>query len=387
MYHTVRIRDLAPQSLTTDSNPQHTGHKQANSTVSEQYWAKSIDQSSYGDKYRQTFFKANGSHTHIVNSGHALFEAYLAAYNAHEDLVLSPDDIWLMITIYYASYVVDNAEQMRHLFVDHEGKKTLVVAMNTFEPDWPAFLNLMQKQIGTHVKNNVVDMLTSNFSTTGSVENLLSSVCIMHTFKKYFDYEHMVCGCGIRNVHFMGTIDDWNLLRKKVEELKGFTILPSKYDSPKRDFRVYLDGVLPILDQFIQTYKGNVDNNFWDGIFDYTKIGVSYGPSGIYMKQVNAIRGWFLRLCFGCHSLDANSKAVPLEDIGLNAISVPVKLIDLPKGGKETSCYVVGGFHGIHSSKDGKHRPVMSLAVFEKVEKVEKQSVLESSTSSEDAWY
>ncbi|CAF1185197.1 unnamed protein product, partial [Rotaria sordida] len=35
---------------------------------------------------------------------HALFLAYLNAYNSHEDIVLSPDDLWLMITIYYAKY-------------------------------------------------------------------------------------------------------------------------------------------------------------------------------------------------------------------------------------------------------------------------------------------
>jgi hypothetical protein len=57
---------------------------------------------------------------------------------------------------------------------------------------------------------------------------------------------------------------------------------------------------------------------------------------------------------------------VPLSDIALGAISVPVKLINLVEGGKESSCYVVGGFHGLYSSKDGKHRPVMSLAVDEK---------------------
>jgi hypothetical protein len=137
---------------------------------------------------------------------------------------------------------------------------------------------MMTDQVGAHVKNNVAGIITSNFSTTGSVEKLLSSVCIMHTFKKYFDYEHLECGCGIRNVHFMGTIDDWILLRKKTEELKLFTV-PSSGTS-NRSFHAYLDGVLPILDQFIQTYKGKVDNNFWDAIFDYTKIGVSDGPSG-----------------------------------------------------------------------------------------------------------
>jgi hypothetical protein len=143
----------------------------------------------------------------------------------------------------------------------------------------------MQRKIGTHVKNDIVDLLTSNFSTTDSVESLLSSVCIMHTFKKYFDYEQLICGCGIRNVHFMGTLDDWKLLKKKVEELKMFTVPTPAPHSPKESFCAYLNGVLPILDQFIQTYEGNVDNDFWDTIFDYTKVGV-FGESGYVVNKL-----------------------------------------------------------------------------------------------------
>ena len=141
----------------------------------------------------------------------------------------------------------------------------------------------MRSKVNTHVKNNVVDLLTANFSTTGPIEGLLSSACIMHTFKKYFDYTHWNVGCGIRNVHFMGTIDDWQLLRKKADELKMFTMPSSTKHSSGNDFREYLDGVLPILDQFIRTYEGNVDNDFWDTIFDYTKVGV-YGGSGQVKK-------------------------------------------------------------------------------------------------------
>ncbi|CAF1091781.1 unnamed protein product [Rotaria sordida] len=66
---------------------------------------------------------------------HALFLAYLNAYNSHEDIVLSPDDLWLMITIYYAKYVNDNAEKLRHIFVNHEGKITLTIQQGQPEPE------------------------------------------------------------------------------------------------------------------------------------------------------------------------------------------------------------------------------------------------------------
>ena len=88
--------------------------------------------------------------------------------------------------------------------------------------------------------------------------------------------------------------------------------------------------------------------------------------SNYSVTEMDGVRGWFLRLCFGYHSL-SDSRGAALSKLSLGAVSVPVKVIDLPKGGKESSCYVVGGFHGIHSSKDGKHRPVMSMAVYEEV--------------------
>jgi hypothetical protein len=144
MYHTVRIRDLAPQPPVAGTDQKVPRRTRKGSSISEEFWESSIDNSSdrdrfpyYSDRnnYRPTYFQANGPHTHIIGEGHALFEAYLAAYSAHEDLVLSPDDIWLMITIYYSNYVVLNAEQMRHLFVDHEEKKELVVDMMTMEPE------------------------------------------------------------------------------------------------------------------------------------------------------------------------------------------------------------------------------------------------------------
>lgn len=67
---------------------------------------------------------------------HAIFQAFLYAYNSHEDIVLNPDDIWLMICIYFATYVNQNSEQLRTLFVDHEGTKLLtIVQVGFIEPE------------------------------------------------------------------------------------------------------------------------------------------------------------------------------------------------------------------------------------------------------------
>ena len=81
-------------------------------------------------------------------------------------------------------------------------------------------------------------------------------------------------GCSIRNAHFMGTLDDWKVLCQKTEELKNF-VLPSEY---RGGFDKYIDGLLPILEQFIQTYQGNVDYQFWNTVMDIKHVS---GESGL----------------------------------------------------------------------------------------------------------
>jgi hypothetical protein len=76
--------------------------------------------------------------TSLCNN-HAILSAFLYAYNSHEDIVLSPDDIWIMICIYFSKYVNDNAEKLRSLFVDHDGQQKLkvvqLISPNQIEPE------------------------------------------------------------------------------------------------------------------------------------------------------------------------------------------------------------------------------------------------------------
>jgi len=125
----------------------------------------------------------------------------------------------------------------------------------------------MRIEIGKNLKHNVTELLTSNFSTTTKIESFLSCVAIMDTFQKYFEYECYLTKCGIHNVHFMGTLDDWKVLRQKTEELKKFAV------ASRDNFGSYIDGLLPIIDQFIQTYQGKVDNDFWNKVMDIEHVG------------------------------------------------------------------------------------------------------------------
>jgi hypothetical protein len=145
----------------------------------------------------------NGPHTQT--SSNAILDMFVLAYKGHHDIILSPDDMWLLVCMYFGYHVNNNAEQLRSLFVEHdEGTVPLKVKYDNAEYDWENFFDQMKIQISKNTKNDVCEMLTGNFSTTEKVESFLSTACIMHTFKPYFDYEYTRLLCGIRRVHFMG---------------------------------------------------------------------------------------------------------------------------------------------------------------------------------------
>ncbi|CAF1068118.1 unnamed protein product [Adineta steineri] len=215
--------------------------------------------------------------------------------------------------------------------------------------DWNDFLEQMRQEVSRHVKNEAVELLTSNFSTTTKIESLLSCVAIMDTFKQYFEYRCIVTKCGIRNVHFVGTLDDWKLLRQKTEQLQMFST------STKDSFGSYIRGLLPIIDQFIQTYQGQVDNKFWNKVMDIKH----WGGGGSGSPTGTDVSGWFLRLCYGLHE----EKKCDIQRIQLNSLVVPV-LVENQSTNQSKTCYVAGGFHGINSHNN-RHKPVMSLAVMD----------------------
>ncbi|CAF1417351.1 unnamed protein product [Didymodactylos carnosus] len=250
----------------------------------------------------------NGPYTNAPSN--PVLQAFVNAYNNHEDLILCPDDIWLVICISYAQYVNANAEKLRHIFVDHQGKKELTV----FEPpgkderDWTDFFGAMKQEIEQNVKGDIVSVLTANYSTTGKVEAILSNACIMDTFQSYFEYTRVMTMCGIRNVKFMGTLDDWKMLKNKTEQMKA--------------------------------YSEDIKSTHGSGACTY-------------------ISGWILRLFYSVCS----QNRCDYHDIELNSIKVPVKVVN-ESTGTEKMCSVIGGFHGVNR-EDHAYKPVMSLAVVE----------------------
>ncbi len=107
----------------------------------------------------------------------------------------------------FGEYVNKNAEDLRKKFVDHEGKKEIIAvditqlaSLEDKEFKWDYFIKVFAEKIKENTKNEIGQVLESDFSTTGFIEKLASQVVLMHTVEKYFKYKMRVCGCGFSNV-------------------------------------------------------------------------------------------------------------------------------------------------------------------------------------------
>ena len=136
--------------------------------------------------------------------------AFLDSYNLHKSLKLRPDDIKLQILSIISTCVNNNPESFRSYFVDHEGKKELVVESTVFSADYfcQKFAELLEENIKD---KEFAKHYTNKFSTTNQIISTVNNITLMNTLKEYFSYS-MMLSCGIPSVILEGTPQDWTQL-------------------------------------------------------------------------------------------------------------------------------------------------------------------------------
>ena len=211
------------------------------------------------------------------DSTHGFISAVHTAYASHYPLVLTPDAVWMCIAQGLAYHVNENAEVLRKSFVEHKGKKELVVRRDDFvkgSPDnpWPEVFEAFSDQIRQYVGEKTHDLLTPDYSTTGPVERAAAQVVLMDTFKSYFGYRFHTM-CGIPEITLKGTVEDWKRLRERATGLAQY------------DLQWWVDALKPILDQFVAAASGEVDRAFWSKMYKHDDM--SGGPY---------ISGWIVTL-------------------------------------------------------------------------------------------
>ncbi|MEK7953072.1 DUF4419 domain-containing protein [Luteolibacter soli] len=182
------------------------------------------------------------------------------AFMDHHPLVLSPDDVWLCIAQGFALHVDQHAEDLRKRLVAHEGKVEIVVLRDEFikgspDNDWQGCFSEFSDRIGEYV-GSTRDLLVSGFSTTGPIEKAASEIVLMAAMRHYFDYT-VVTRCGIPRITLLGTVEDWRMIRQRIEALAEF------------DFEWWVRVLRPVLDEFVRSAEGNQDRQFWRSFYKF----------------------------------------------------------------------------------------------------------------------
>lgn len=262
--------------------------------------------------------------------------ALLLAYKYHADVLLRPDDVWLMICHGLSKHININSEKLRKLFVDHEGKKDIVIVRpEPFEKmNWESATEDFAAQLQKEVKGDFVKTVIADFSTTTKIDYTASLLSVMASMKHFFTYK-MICGSGIRNVYMAGTLEDWKKLKEKTESL-------AKYE-----LDWWIKKLLPIIDNFILTYLGKPDLKFWNYMVDMVD---GIGGSGMRTKKSD-FTGWIIHFYPYQKNGYPTGEKIKSREFPNIVLKSPVIVKDLPSG-KQYNMKFLTGFSGIGYSDE-----------------------------------
>jgi hypothetical protein len=198
----------------------------------------------------------------------SLVLASQCAFSRHYPLTISPDIIWITLLNGLSIHINENAEVLRHHFVEHEGKNLIEVRRNEFimgspENNWPEVFDEFSHKIRMQIGKQNHEMLTTEYSTTTPVCKASCEVALMDCMKSYFEYLFKTC-CGIPYFDIEGTTEDYLKMKEQVDSWG------------KWDLEWWTEPVKHVLDNLILATKGEADEDWFQHF--YKEGGGSGGP-------------------------------------------------------------------------------------------------------------
>ncbi|KAM0800503.1 hypothetical protein BDR22DRAFT_898512 [Usnea florida] len=300
----------------------------------------------------QSSFDSNLKAT-VKPSANGFVDGAIQAYSDHHHLQIRPEDIWFAIISQLSFYINRHAEELRELFVTHQGKKELVVNFPTgtrYMIDFGVFA----EEMGRLVQENVVDpdlrqWVMPAFTTTTRQDKIIASILLMGVTQKYFAFGCIV-RCGLPSVTLLGEKEDWELIDRRLDKLETLGVEPGQFCSLLR----------PILSHFVKSFdepESEDTVNFWQRIAHY-----HWGGSG-----PSYYSGWITAFCFwnedgkSLHEIPSrNGETLRLDDVAYHRVnsgkvpsgysSVPVTVND---NGDLFDAMMVAGSVGINCTSGG----------------------------------
>ena len=287
------------------------------------------------------------------------------AHTNHLPLIIKPDDIWLLIIQTFTNHVNENSEELRDLLVNFDRKKKLEVKyrINDINDINKEILENFSEQINEKMQkylgNSLIETLTPNFTTTTKDSEIICKITIMGAFKKFFEYQLAIVGCGIPYIILEGNSDDYKKILLKCEELKKFK------------FEWYINRIIPIIQKMLEAKEGKIDIDFFKNIVQKKQITENrYAPSGEEPEdmKVKYISGWILKFFGYLSERDDktgklkifNKEKIEIDDfrkLTYQMIKVPIKIIDEVNQKEYQAKYEVG-FIGCDKNENNEVFPV-----------------------------
>jgi len=310
----------------------------------------------------------NNDNELLYPASNGFYESIHAAWAYHGQLLLSPDDIWIAIQLSFSRYMELNAEVLRDKFVEHEGKKEIMIRMNDAPTNWSLFVERVIVKMNSETKVNMDQTFIPPFSSSNQFDYAMKHLAVMDHMKQYFTYRFRL-SCGITKVGFLGSLEDWKLLKTYVTNLKQFDAgVKDKYFNKGKTFLSWINELEIICDRFIDTYNGKDMKEFWNNSINKRQTHGS-GAS-------TYIKGWIITFVNPLHD---QTKRAEMDVSGVESKCFLVPVIH-DNNGAITHVKMIGGFTGfLYDSMSNTYRPQRSFAVIEPTNHKEKSS--ESATT------
>lgn len=288
---------------------------------------------------------------------HSLIETIHRAYDEHRSLVLSPDDIWLVLSQGFAACVNQDPEFYRSCFVSHEGKELIIIrrdafVMGAFDNDWRGCFPEFSVRIREYIGDDTHDLILSDFSTTGDIERAASEVVLMDAVQSYFNYE-VRTKCGIPSITLRGNSQDWGKVVSKARALLKFG---------GSHLETWLGAAIPVVEEFAAAARGEVNLNFWQELYKVRDGSGSMYASGFIMRLLPYVKGSKGELVANpLLDRNGNSRGLSVSDLLASISCVPFVWDYL---GEKFDYQFLAGHCGIsYDAETDSYSPVVGWAV------------------------
>ena len=149
--------------------------------------------------------------------------------------------------------------------------------------DWEGIFSDFSDEIEKNLKDpNLRRIIEADFSTTGTIDRIVSQISLMDTVKHYFEYKMRVT-CGIPSIELAGTQEDWEKLRTNAEYLLN----------PAFGLEFWTRHLFPILDNFVDAFKNpEINTEFWSSIIAHHARKKMCGEKADEDREVFFLTGW-----------------------------------------------------------------------------------------------